>query len=261
VIAQQRTNFRVPEQGAEAQHHYQPQGGVPSDESRPRANYCNKECRTMRKVYAVALPILAVIAFASMSAAAQADEYGICGAKAGEPAKAPCKVNEVFEPFAVAGEGVVGKKVSTAFVLAAGGEEIKCTALAAGGVMWNELTIGHSRIVLRFGKCTVKGATLEMFCTVANPINGNGVIEGVVTDEITHSSPNEVTVMIESGFAVKCGTMSFGNVTGSATGTQAASSAVLDFSAASGLSFAGKAATITGEVEFLTNAGKKVFIS
>ena len=125
--------------------------------------------------------------------------------------------------------------------------------------MWNELTIGHSHMVLRFGKCTVKGATLEMFCTVANPINGNGTIEGVVTDEITHSSPNEVTVTIESGFGVKCGTMNFGPVTGSTIGTQGASSAVLVFSGG-GLSFAGKAATIAGEVEFLTNAGKKVFV-
>lgn len=214
-----------------------------------------------RKIYAMLLPVLAVVAFAAVPAVASASKvYGACG---GAGSSVQCPTGQAFTEFTLFGESVAAKKMSTSFVLKAGEESITCTALVGGGAMWNEgsPTVGHSHIVLRFGKCTAAGAVLGAACTAAKPINGNETIEGVVTDTVTkEGNPANVTIKIESGFPVECGGTLIGTVSGTAVGEQAEKKSILAFSGASGLSFAGKASTITGEVEFLTVGGLKVYI-
>lgn len=217
----------------------------------------------MRKLYAVLLPILAVVAFASMSAAAQANTtlYGTCVSEKGHAKEVPCNAEEKFEAFGTSRVAVIDKKVSAKFELAAGTENIKCTGFQSSGFFWNEGGVGKSRETLVFENCTAEGTVLGADCTVANPINGNGIIEGVIINEVEPLG-EKVKITIESGFGVKRGTNNFGGVTGSATGSQPAGKAVLTFSAATGLTFATKASTITGEAETETvGTKKKVFIN
>jgi hypothetical protein len=221
-----------------------------------------------RKIYAMLLPVLAVVAFAAVPAVASAvttKEYGTC---ATGTTSTQCPSGEAFTPFTEARVGVNGIKKSTEFVLeiekegVGTGVAIKCTVIDFVGKMWNVSKVGHSHLILVFENCKAVGAELESACTAANPINGNGIIEGVVTDEVTKEGASaEVTVTVESGFGVTCGATNFGGVTLSAKGTQAEKKAVLVFAKAGGLKFAGKPATITGEVEFVTITGsKKVYI-
>jgi hypothetical protein len=220
-----------------------------------------------KKIYAVLLPVLAVVAFAVVPAAASAatKEYGTCATGTTSP---QCPSGQAFTAFTEKREGVNGIKVSTEFVLEtekAGvgtGEGIKCTVIDFVGKMWNVGKVGHSHLILVFENCKPFGAELEAVCTATNPINGNGIIEGVVTDEVTkEGNPAEVTVTTESGFGVVCGTHNLNKVEGSAKGTQAEKSAVLKFNKATGLTFDTLSATITGEVEFVTITGsKKVYI-
>jgi len=212
----------------------------------------------MRKMMLSVLPLLAFAAFVVAPAAAQAEtkEFGTCVAKSGEKAKAPCEAGFVFTPFTEKREPVVSKnKAGTVFVLESTNKEadIECTTFEDVGKNWNVSKVGHSHLILVFEGCTGSG-TLKG-CTP----NGNGIIEGVVTGEVT--SETAVKITIESGFNVKCGTEELGNVTGTASGTQAVSSNVLKFSKATGLTFAGKASTITGEDETETFGKAKVFIN
>ncbi len=224
----------------------------------------------MKKLYALALPILAVAAFAiAPSVAAAQQSYGTCAVGTPHSANCPTASTEHFTEFpGEARVGVNGIKVGTGeFILEAEKENvglgigIKCSVIDFVGKFWNVGGIGHSHLILVFEKCKVFGKELEEKCG-ANLINGNEIIEGVVTDEVTKANPAaQVTVTIESGFGVKCGAVNLGSVTGTATGSQAEKSATLKFAQAKGLTFAGKPSTITGEVEFVTISGsKKVYI-
>jgi hypothetical protein len=137
---------------------------------------------------------------------------------------------------------------------------LACTAISAEGVAWTTATAGHRHLALTLEGC--RGTMdLAMACGGANIPNGNGSIEGVVTDEATKEAPGEVKVTIESGFGIVCGATNFGAMTGSPHGTQATASAVLKFAKAGGITFAGEKMVITGELELLTIAGsKKLFI-
>jgi hypothetical protein len=212
-----------------------------------------------KKLYAVLLPVVAVAAFAVVPAMASASTaYGTC---ATGTHSANCPAGQAFTEFTEKREGVNGKKVSTEFVLETevGAQGIKCTVIDFVGKMWNVGGVGHSHMILVFENCKAFGAELETVCNATNPINGNGIIEGVVTDEV--SAAEKVKITIESGFGVKCGTTNLGNVTGSATGSQANASPILKFSKATGLTFDSKPSTISGEVEFVTIEGsKKIYI-
>jgi hypothetical protein len=205
-------------------------------------------------------PLLAVAAFAIVPAAASAvTTYGTCGTVGG--ASANCPGTEHFTPFA--GEkrvAVFGKKVSGLFVLEneAKTADIECSEFTAGGLDWNKAGIGHSHTVLAFEGCKGSG-TLAAVCP-AGVINGNGIIQGDVNDEVKNF--NHVDIAIVDGFEVVCGTTNLGSVTGAVTCEQPEKSAVLKCVKAAGLKFAGENATITGESEFLTSLApnKKVFI-
>ena len=214
----------------------------------------------MRKLYALALPVLAVAAFTiAPSSALAITSYGTCGTVGAHSAN--CPGTEHFTEFpGEARVGVNGKKVSAEFILEneAKTVDIDCNVIDFVGKFWNVAGVGHSHLILVFEGCKGSGG-LATTCGGANIPNGNGIIEGVVTDEVT--AVEKVTVTIESGFGVKCGATNLGAVTGTATGTQTNASAVLKFKEAKGLTFAGEKSQISGEVEFLTiEGGKKVYI-
>jgi hypothetical protein len=212
----------------------------------------------MRKLYAVALPVLAVVAFAVAPAAASAaTTYGTC--TTGTHSAPECPTGEKFTAFTEERVAVVDKKVSTNFVLenVAGTAGIECTVFKSAGFDWNAGGFGKSEEILVFEKCVGTGG-LATACP-AGVINGNGIIQGTATNEVTNAT--KVKINITGGFSVKCGASSFGSVTGEATGLQTAETAVLKFAAATGLTFNGAAATITGEAETETvETKKKVFI-
>ncbi|MGO9322414.1 MAG: hypothetical protein ACLQBY_16655 [Solirubrobacteraceae bacterium] len=218
----------------------------------------------MKKLLISLAPLLAVVAFAVMPAMAQAEtrSYGTCATGTPET-KPPCKTGEHFTPFA---EGVripvVSTIVSANFVLENEAETagITCTTFENAGFVWNTAgDIGHSHLILVFDGCTGSG-TLATVCKAPNIPNGNGIIEGVVTDEVI--SETEVEVTIESGFNVKCGTTELGDVTGKVKGTVVASKGYeLEFVKAKGLLFAGEKSTITGTDATETTSGKKVYIN
>jgi hypothetical protein len=209
-------------------------------------------------------PLLAVAAFAIAPAAASAvTTYGTCEVT-GIPHSGNCPnpATERFFPFAAEKRvAIFGKKVSATFVLENEAETagIECSEVAAAGVLWNVGAIGHSHTILAFEGCKgIKG--LAVTCGAGSLPNGNGIIEGVVTDEV--KAQTEVDVVIQSGFPVVCGATNLGEVTGSVIGKQTEKTSILKFAKAKGLKFAGENAQITGELEFLTSLApnKKVYI-
>jgi len=212
------------------------------------------------KIYAMLLPVLAIAAFASMSGAAQASTlYGTCVAEKPHAKEVPCKVEEKFVPFTEERVPVIDKKVSVKFVLENAGATagIECTVFKSVGFFWNAGGFGKSEEILVFEKCKGTGA-LATPCP-AGVINGNGIIQGVITNEVV--TEEKVKINIVRGFPVVCGASNFGSVTEGTTGVQTKETAVLKFAATGGLKFNGESVTITGEAETETIESKlKVFI-
>jgi hypothetical protein len=201
-----------------------------------------------KKLYVAFAPLLAVAAFAVMPAVASAfTEYGTCGTVGAHTAN--CPGTEHFTPFPNEERvSVYGKKVSTTFVLENEAETagIECSKLADSGFNWNVLTVGHSFVGLAFQGCKgIKG--LATTCGAGSLPNGNGIIEGDVSDIVL--TELTVEVKIEHDFNVECGTTNLGPVTGAVVGSQPAKKGVLKFAKAKGLKFAGENAQITGENE------------
>lgn len=204
-----------------------------------------------KKILIGLAPILAAAAFAAMPAMASArTTYGT-------------EAGGVFTAFTeFKHEAVISKKAGAApFVLEneAKTADIECSSFAAAGFVWNVGGVGHSHFILVFDGCKGSGALAG--CEI-NP-KTNHEIEGTVTDEVLTETTVKVT--IESGFNVKClkegVEEELGNVTGSVTGTQTAKTAILKFAKATGLTFLGMGATISGEDETETTpGGKKVII-
>jgi hypothetical protein len=212
----------------------------------------------MRKLMLSLAPLFAVAAFAVLPSVASAvTTYGTCGAVGG--ASANCPGTEHFTAFVAEQRvPVFAKAVSAEFTFESttpAGNGFKCKGLQGGGHHWNTAAgVGKSRNFLAFEECA--GFGNRAGCTP----NATGIIEGGVTDEVTGAEKVKVTV--ESGFRIECGGVLVGSITGSVTGGQIIRTAVLEFAAAIGLTFATEAYDITGKVEFLTSLApnKKVYI-
>jgi hypothetical protein len=199
----------------------------------------------MKKLMLGLVPLLAVAAFAAMPAmaAASTTEYGTG-----------------TTPFTKATE-VTSK--GTTFKLIASGEEIECKALSDTGTDENVSGVGKStKETLTFSECKINTGALKG-CEVASTATTKTIV-GAITNEVKSATEVEIKVtapgfaIVTTGSPAGCpkGT-SVGTVEGHATGKQAAGSNVLVFSAATGLTLSGEAATITGEDATVTKTGSK----
>lgn len=215
-----------------------------------------------KKLLMSVAPLLAVAAFAVMPALASAQTYGTCSTGT---TSSNCPSGQKFTAFTeFIHEEVRDKKVGTSpFVLENETETagIECKSFKSIGYVWNVAGTGMSEESLNFDECKPTKGLAEM-CEAVNAKN-NHEIQGSITNEVTGAAAVKIT--ISEGFNVKCldkgVEVELGNVTGTATGTQAAKSAVLKFAKAKGLEFALEKDTITGEAETETIVGaKKVYI-
>lgn len=183
-------------------------------------------------------PVLAVGAFVIAPAAAQArTTYGT-------------ETGGIFTAFGGERVSTDGKKKSANFVLEneAGTGGITCAKLASSGFAWNEGGFGDSTSLPVFEGCKLTGG-LATLCGAGVVPNGNGIIQGEVSDKVKAMA--EVEVDIDRGFGVKCGAggANLGEVTVGVKGAQAATTGNLVFKKAKGLTFVGEKSQITGENE------------
>jgi hypothetical protein len=205
----------------------------------------------MRKFILGAAPLLAVAAFAIVPAAASAvTTYGTC---AGTGTSSNCPSGQKFTAFTAVTKVISYNPAGTTFKLEneAKTAGIECGYLSDRGTVENVAGVGKSTLKLVFAEC--KGSGELAACEINPPSN---VITGNVTDEVKTATTVEIKIT-SGGFNVKCGATELGDVTGSATGTQAARTNRLKFTAASGLAFLGAPATITGEDELYTEVAGK----
>lgn len=184
----------------------------PLEQSRPEAKHNEKEYRTMsRKIYAAFVPLLAVVAFASVTGAAQAAPHWYkCEAKAGGKYHDPdCteKTGTAFEltrlPFEK--EGVLTRKeVSTFGKLTLSVPSVPLTAtcnVLDEGLIWNvsEATAGKDEItVFENHKCKATACTGTLAIAAENlpyPTELTEVVAGTIRDKIG-TTAKEVTIKV-----------------------------------------------------------------
>jgi hypothetical protein len=201
----------------------------------------------MRKLMLAFAPLLVLVAVAATPALAQANtrQYGT-------------EAKGVFTAFTKA-EKITDAKVSKDYTLAGEAGGVECSTFSSKGTDENvtkenakkeKVKVGKSLDTLTFDDCVGTGGLAG--CTP----NGTGIIEGEVENEVIESGLG-VEIKILKGFTVECKGILTSAVTGDATGTQAEKSNILKFAASTGLTFAGKAATITGESSTITETGAK----
>jgi hypothetical protein len=218
----------------------------------------------MRKLILGTILLLAVAALAVVPAMASASttEYGTCEAAAGHAKEGPCKAGEKFSPFTEAHVAVTGKLTSSHMSLQVRGlEGIECKTLSAIGYDWNRAGVGHGQIIYAFEGCIGTGVLREA-CGASKPLNGDGIWEGTFTNEVSSGGLSvKLVPPLGEAFDMICGEYDFGPITGSTTGSQPEASNVLHFSKVGSLkAFWDEETELTGEIEFETLAGKKVYI-
>jgi hypothetical protein len=201
------------------------------------ATFNSKGNIPMRKLMLRLAPLLAVAAFVAAPAAAQArTTYGT-------------ETGGIFTPFpGEARVSVFGTKISAQFIIENEAQTFgwKCSEASVSGLDWNVAGLGHGSELVAFEGCKGVGG-LETTCGGTNIPNGNGIIEGEVTDEV--ATETTVKHVIQNGFQITCGSTNLGRPTGSFTGNQSKKSGILRFLKAGGILFAGEKMTITGEEE------------
>jgi hypothetical protein len=224
-----------------------------------------------KKILIGLAPLLAVAAFAVMPAMASATTaYGTC--EVGQPETSPpCPEGEKnFTAFTTTVKVLDQKALGNGnFILKdeKTGAVIECEGLISNGTDKNTAGVGESAETLSFHHCftIVEGKR----CKMSTVGDGAGSIVGTVTDKVI--TETTVTVTVTGGFALvfsgppptgcpKTGTV-IGTVTGSATGTQAKGSNVLEFSKTKGFKLGTDGTEFTGSVETYTEAGRPVVIN
>ena len=188
----------------------------------------------LAKVLAVMLMSIGTIAVAPLAAQANTTAYGT-------------ESGGVFKAFTTATKVM---STGSAFFVSGPAGMIEFTTCTDTGTLENIGGVGHSSETIKCsGGVFVSGPLAG--CKVANTF-------GEVTDEV---QPGGVTVRVTvvSGFELDttgkpagCPTDMLGNVTSSVTGHQAPGSNVLVFESATGLTFLGEPATLSGSEETVT---------
>jgi len=108
-----------------------------------------------KKIYAMLLPVVAVVAFAVVPSVASAQKtYGTCAVGTPHSGNCPSATTEHFTEFAPEKRvPVFGNKVSAKFVLETetGKGKIECPELETAGLFWNTTGgVGHSDLKVAF---------------------------------------------------------------------------------------------------------------
>ena len=226
----------------------------------------------MRKLYALLLPVLALVAFASVTAAASAaPEYELCKEVTKETGKFTTigctteKAKSNFEKELVGNlsNGVVTtskNKSGTVAVLKAGESGIECTVVADEAYIFNRAGVGRDLDEISFTKCKATGALAS--CTVAEPIEveANTILEetgGVIFNKLTPPTGEPFTEVDLTGTGCPGKVPVTGTVKGEFTGK----SGKIEKFKGGELKFGTTAAEFEAEIENEGPKGAGIFLS
>jgi hypothetical protein len=230
----------------------------------------------MRKLYAVFVPLLAVVAFASVTAAASAaPQWQVCKAKTGGKfTTIACSTEGTPKSFEkeTIGSLLKNEQVQTtsknigAVTLAGEAGGISCTTVADKGFIWNSRGRGRDIDEIEFSGCTGTGGLAT--CTVTNPIIAEAATKleesgGVVTNKYSAVSgePFAEVTLANKGTEV-CPAPGTFPVTGTAVGTFTGTSGKVQKFSGKTLTFLGKEAEFKGETEEEgTSGGAGIFVT
>jgi len=226
----------------------------------------------MRKLYALLLPVLALVAFASVTAAASAaPEWEVCKSKTGgkfetvactttgttksfEKVLAP----EFEEAIHVKSKNVAG----TVAVLKAAAGGIECKTVTDKGVLFNEENVVDKEItgmdfdVVKFTEC--KGTGGLATCTVRTPITLKVPTELELEGTKIFNKYYPVAAKVD---LTGTGCPGESEVTGSTRGEIASGGGKIQKFSGKTLKFLGEEAEFTGETEQEGPAGAGIFVS